>query len=200
MLTANTIGASRILGERTNRARPTVSVVLSFYNEAEVLRELIDRLRAVFRRQLEVDKVSGYELVFVNDASTDSSREILLQAAPEHDDIRILNMSRNFGVTPCVLAGMEHSTGDVVIYMDADLQDPPEVIPELLDVWRGRTDVDIVHTVRRSRAGESQMKLALTRLGYWILGKVSNVNIRPQAGDFKLLSRRAVDRLVLLKE
>jgi dolichol-phosphate mannosyltransferase len=183
-----------------DRRGASVSVVLSFYNEAEVLCPLIQRLRAVLQHERLLGTISRYELIFVNDASTDSSLEVLLLEAKGHNDIRVLNMSRNFGVTPCVLAGMEHSTGDVVIYMDADLQDPPETIPEMLDAWRNRPDVDVVHTVRRSRAGESTGKRWLTRLGYWLLRRASNVDIRAEAGDFKLLSRRAVEHLVLLKE
>lgn len=182
------------------RRCPSVSVVLSFYNEQEVLPELISRLRSVLGAQQRAGLIAGYELIFVNDASTDRSLEILLAEASGRDDIRILNMSRNFGVSPCVLAGMQHSSGDAVVYMDADLQDPPEVIPEMLRAWREQPHIEVVHTVRRSRAGESRFKLAVTRCGYWLLRHLANVHIRIEAGDFKLLSRRAVEHLVALRE
>lgn len=177
-----------------------ISVVLSFWNEEDVLPELIRRLRATFAGLLEAGEIGGYELIFVNDASTDRSEWILREAAREQDDVKVLNMSRNFGVSPCVLAGMLHARGDAVIYMDADLQDPPELIPELVRVWKSEPDVDVVHTVRKSRAGETRLKLAITRLGYAILRSVSTIDLPLEAGDFKLLSRRAVDLVVQFRE
>ncbi len=175
-----------------------VSIVLSFFNEEDVLEELVDRLRNVFRDVLK-SNISDYELIFVNDASTDRSKGILMNLSKGNEDIKIINMSRNFGVSPCVLAGMEFSSGDAVIYMDADLQDPPELIPEMVKTWL-QEEADVVHTKRLSRAGESKFKLWLTKIGYLILNKVSNINIEPEVGDFKLLSRRAVNELVRLKE
>lgn len=174
-----------------------VSVVLSFFNEEEVLEELVNRLRAVFSKDLK-DIVGGYELVFINDASTDRSLEILLNLAKNNEDIKIVNMSRTFGVSPCVLAGMAYAFGDAVVYMDADLQDPPEVLPEMVKLWL--TGIDVVHTKRRSRAGESNLKIWITKLGYLILNRTSEIPIEPQVGDFKLLSRRVVNELVRLKE
>ncbi len=180
--------------------QPTLSVVLSFFNEAEVLPELIARLRAVLGRLVEDSQLSSYELVFVNDASTDGSEDVIVAATEGHDDIRLITMSRNFGVSPCVLAGMQHTVGDLVIYMDADLQDPPELIPELLQAWREGGDVDVVNTVRIERAGESREKLLLTRLAYRLLRRTTNINFLVEAGDFKLLSRRVVEHLIEMKE
>lgn len=180
--------------------RAIVSVVFSFWNEEEVLEELLRRVRAVFDQLIIGGEIGGYELIFVNDASTDRSEAILQREMQAHDDIRLINMSRNFGVSPCVLAGMLHAQGDAVIYMDADLQDPPELIPQLVRLWQSRPDVDVVHTVRRSRAGESRLKLAITRLGYWILRAVSTIDLPLEAGDFKLLSRRAVNLVTQFRE
>jgi len=177
---------------------PKLSVVLSFFNEQEVLPELIQRLRKVLSKECEEKNLSGYELIFVNDASTDHSKEMLLAAAEEYADIKIITMSRNFGVSPCVLAGIEYSSGEAVIYMDADLQDPPEVIPELIKSWENGADV--VHTIRLSRAGESLIKLWITKLGYNILKYISSIDLIVNAGDFKLLSRRAVNEVIQLKE
>ncbi len=181
-------------------ARATVSVVFSFWNEAEVLPELIRRLRSVFDLLLASDQIADYELLFVNDASTDDSELILRRAAEQRADIRIINMSRNFGVSPCVMAGLYYARGDAVIYMDADLQDPPEVIPELIARWKSDPDVDVVHTVRRSRRGETAIKRLITALGYTALRAVSSIDLPREAGDFKLLSRRVVDLLVALPE
>jgi len=168
-------------------------VVLSFRNEQEVLPELIARLREVMG-SLSLD----YELVFVNDASTDGSLPLLMEEAAHDPHIRIVNMSRRFGVSECVLAGMRYARGDAVIYMDADLQDPPEVIPDLIRRWR--EGAEVVHTVRTARRGESELKLALTRAAYRLIGRVSDIPLAVEAGDFKLLSRRVVDELLRLPE
>ena len=140
---------------------PSLSIVYSFANEEDVLPEAIGRVRAVLDDECARGRISRYELVFVNDASRDRSLEILKEAARGHDDIRIINMARNFGVSPCALAGMEYSSGDLVVYMDIDLQDPPEVIHDMLQAQQ-ETGADVVHTIRRSRAGESRLKLAIT--------------------------------------
>lgn len=178
----------------------SLSVVLSFRNEADVLPELVKRLRNVLSTECSKGHIDNYELIFVNDLSTDRSEEILLETAKEHNDIRIVNMSRNFGVSPCVLAGMTYSSGDAVVYMDADLQDPPEVIPQLIQEWQKGDYVDVVHTIRLSRDGESRLKLWLTKLGYKILRNVSSVELQIDSGDFKLLSRRAVNHLIRFRE
>ena len=176
-----------------------ISVVLSFWNEEEVLPELIRRLRTAFASLIHEGEIGGYELIFVNDASTDRSEWILRGAARE-GDVKLINMSRNFGVSPCVLAGMLHAQGDAVIYMDADLQDPPELIPQLVRAWKDEPEVDVVHTVRKSRAGETRIKLAITRLGYAVLRTVSTIDLPLEAGDFKLLSRRAVNLVTQFRE
>jgi glycosyltransferase involved in cell wall biosynthesis len=181
-------------------AVPGVSLVLSFRNEEACLPELIARLRKVLGDERKAGRIRGHELIFVNDASTDASETVLRAHAVGNDDIRIINMSRNFGVSPCVLAGMERSSGDLVIYMDADLQDPPELIPELVRAWKSEPDVGVVHTVRTNRAGESRLKLAITHLGYRILYLSSSIKLPMQAGDFKLASREVVDHLVAMKE
>lgn len=176
-----------------------ISVVFSFFNEEDVLEELVSRVRTALAKELS-GRIRGYEMIFVNDRSTDGSLAILQQLAEGNDDIKIINMSRNFGISPCVFAGFEHSSGDAVIYMDSDLQDPPELIPQMLDLWLKNPEMDVIHTRRASRAGESKIKLFMTKIGYSILHKVSHIAIQPEVGDFKLLSRRAVNQLVRFKE
>src|SRR5438132_922345 len=146
-----------------------LSVVLSFRNEADVIPELVRRLRTALGGELARGALAGWELIFVNDASTDASEALLHEAARGHDDIRVLTMSRPFGVAPCVMAGLEHARGDLVVYMDADLQDPPEVIPAMLDALDARPGIDVVHTVRTAREGEAWGKLFITGIGYRIL-------------------------------
>jgi dolichol-phosphate mannosyltransferase len=173
--------------------RPRVSVVFSFRNEAENIPTMIGRVEKVFAA-LNAD----YELIYVNDASTDGSLSILLGQRERNPRVKIVNMSRRFGVAEGVLAGMRTARGDVVVYMDADLQDPPEVIPSLIERWRAGADV--VHTVRTHRRGESAMKMAATRLAYRIIQLGSSIELPVDAGDFKLLSRAAVDHLLQVRE
>lgn len=173
--------------------QPLVSVVLSFRNEDEVLSELIRRLQNSLR-----PLPTRYELIFVNDASIDNSLEILLKARETDPGIKILNMSRRWGVSECTLAGIANSSGDAVIMMDADLQDPPELLPELIAKWQ--QGADVVNTVRRSRSGESAVKMLITRCAYRLIRIISTVDLPVDAGDFKLLSRRAADQLVKLQQ
>ncbi len=170
-----------------------LSVVFSFRNEEEVLDELIRRLHAAL-------KPTGleYEFVFVNDCSTDRSLEILLAHAEEDKAIRIVNMSARFGVNPCFLAGMEHARGDAIVTLDTDLQDPPEVIPELVEKWRDGADV--VYTTRSAREGEAAIQLWLTKVAYRVVNRLSDTELPVDSGMFKLMSRRVVDRLLSMKE
>jgi glycosyltransferase involved in cell wall biosynthesis len=173
--------------------RPLISVVLSFRNEADNIPTLIARLDTMFRGE-NVD----YEILFVNDASTDRSLALLLAERERNARVKIVNMSRRFGVAEGVLAGMAVSRGDAVVYMDADLQDPPEVIPRMLERWR--QGADVVHTVRTRRHGEHPLKMAATRLAYRLIQFGSSIELPVDAGDFKLLSRAAVDYLLRLRE
>ncbi|MBM4133451.1 MAG: glycosyltransferase family 2 protein [Nitrospira sp.] len=182
-----------------NRASASVSVVLSFYNEQAVLPELLSRLRMVFASLMERGQVRFYELVFVNDNSTDAS-EAYLRSELGRGDIVLVSMSRNFGVSECVMAGMAHAGGDAVIYMDADLQDPPEVIPRLVEAWMADPEVEVVYTTRTSRQGESRVKMFVTKIGYRFINAISDIELQVDSGDFKLLSRRAVECLLQLKE
>jgi polyisoprenyl-phosphate glycosyltransferase len=174
-------------------AASRVSVVLSFRNERENIPTLIRRLDAMFSTQS-----VEYEVVFVNDASTDGSLEVLLAERERNSRVKIINMSRRFGVAECMRAGMAAAAGDAVVYMDADLQDPPEVIPQLLERWRA--GADIVHTVRTRRHGESALKMRLTRLAYRVIQAGSSIELPIDAGDFKLLSRAAVHQLLAMRE
>ncbi len=171
----------------------SLSVVLSFRNEEENLSELIHRLHKSIQ-PLELD----YEFVFVNDASTDGSLELLTAKSKEDCHVKIINMSRRFGGGECVLAGMNYSQGDVVVIMDTDLQDPPEVIPQLVEKWR--EGAEVVYTTRLSRDGENAFKMWLTKLAYRILRRVSDVDLPVDSGDFKLMSRRVVSELVKMNE
>ena len=166
--------------------RDLVSVVLSFRNEEENLPELIRRLRDVFAH-IDVD----YELVFINDDSDDSSLDILLEHAKNDSRIKIVNMSRRWGSYPCIVAGFRYTKGDAVIYMDSDLQDPPELIAKMIEKWHN--GADLVNTVRTKRLGENRFKMWLTRIAYKTINFFADFEIPENSGDFKLLSRQIVD-------
>jgi len=170
-----------------------ISIVFSFRNEEQVLPELINRITTVLKSiNLE------YELIFVNDDSTDNSLNVLLQHRQTNQSIKIINMSRRFGIHPCVLAGMRQAKGDAVIYMDADLQDPPELIPQLIEKWQ--SGADVVNTVRTKRLGENFLKMWITKLAYGFLNSVSNIEVPMNMGEYKLLSRRVIDEIIQLDE
>jgi glycosyltransferase involved in cell wall biosynthesis len=181
-------------------ALPVLSIVFSFRNEEEVIPSLLQRCRAVCSKLIQEARLGAYELIFVDDDSVDHSLSLLKKEADAHGDIRVVVMSRRFGTSVCVLAGMEHAVGDWVVYMDADLQDPPELIPSLIEIVEKDPAVQIVHTKRLSRDGETWVKLAVTRLGYRILHFLTNSQLPIECGDFKLLSRRAVTEVLKFKE
>ena len=170
-----------------------IDIVFSFRNEEKNLKELISRVDTAFKK-IENYK---YELIFVNDDSNDNSEKIL-EELQESYMIKIINMSRTFGVGPCVLAGFKHSSGDCVVYLDSDLQDPPEVIPKLLTEFEKGHDV--VHTVREKRLGESGIKLFFTKLAYKTINRLSEIDLPIEAGDFKLISKRVLQKILSQKE
>lgn len=170
-----------------------LSLVFSFRNEEAVIPELIRRVQATLD-ELDIDS----EIIFVNDDSTDGSLRLLEERRTRDPRIKIISMSRRFGLTPCIIAGYRHAKGDAVIYMDADLQDPPELIPELLEEWR--KGAEVVHTTRTVRRGENPLKMLLTKLAYRTINVVADIDIPQNTGDFKLLSRRALNELLKLDE
>jgi glycosyltransferase involved in cell wall biosynthesis len=173
-----------------------LSIVVSFKNEAANLLQLTERIHKSMKPLADI----AYEIIFVDDQSTDDSAEIIKKLmGKSKGEIVLVTMSRNFGVSECVLAGLEVSRGEIVIYMDADLQDPPELIPDLISKYR-ETGSEIVHSVRTKRKGESWVKLRITSLGYSYLEKMYKVSIPREAGDYKLLTRRVVNLLLEFKE
>jgi polyisoprenyl-phosphate glycosyltransferase len=170
-----------------------VSVVLSFRNEEAVIPEVIRRLTIALN---ECD--ADYEMIFVNDDSSDRSLEILREHAASDRHIRVVTMSRRFGVGECLIAGLERARGDAIVYLDCDLQDPPELIPKLVDEWR--KGADVVYTVRARRLNESRLKLFVTRIAYQVIRTLSEVPLAVDAGDFRLLSRQVVRQVLRLRE
>jgi polyisoprenyl-phosphate glycosyltransferase len=170
-----------------------LSFVFSFRNEQDNIAELLRRTEQAVRS---IDGLE-YECIFVNDDSTDRSLELLMSLRDRYP-ITVVNMSRRFGVTPCVLAGLAQARGEAVVYMDADLQDPPELVPELFKKFQ--SGADVVHTVRTHREGEGALKMWATRRAYRLINRFSDINLLENAGDFKLLSARAAREILQLRE
>jgi glycosyltransferase involved in cell wall biosynthesis len=173
---------------------PLISIVVPFYNESEMIDRLLEKLEEIIRFN------SGYrwELILVDDGSTDDSVERLDRARPRFSaDMRLIRFSRNFGHQPALIAGLEKTTGDAVIVLDADLQDPPELITQFLQKWR--EGYEVVYGVRNRRDGAG-----LKRLSYWVFYRIfqqlAEVQVPLDAGDFGLISRRVVDVIKIMRE
>lgn len=170
-----------------------LSVVVPAYNEEEVLPEFHSRLGAV------LDSIGGNaQIVYVNDGSTDRTVEVALSLRQQDARVVLVDLSRNFGKEIAMTAGLDHAEGDAVIVIDADLQDPPELIPELLKHYHD--GYDVVYAQRVSRAGEGALKKTTAYLFYRLIQAATRVKIPADTGDFRLLSRRAVDALKTLRE
>ena len=170
-----------------------LSIVFSFRNEEGNIKPLVKRISTT------MEKIQNwkYELIFVNDDSTDKSEQILLELQKNYP-IKLINMSRNFGIDPCVLAGFRNSSGDAIIYLHTDQQDPPELIPDLIK--KHEEGNEIVHTVRTKRKGEGKFRMFLTKIAYKIINSLSDINLPVQAGDYKLISKKALQEILKQKE
>jgi glycosyltransferase involved in cell wall biosynthesis len=166
-----------------------ISIVFSFKNEEKNLTELVTRTAKVFSDL----NSHNYELIFVNDNSDDDSEETLIKLQQDYP-ITIINTSRTFGRDPCILAGFEYAKGDAVVYIDSDLQDPPELIKKLIAEYEKGSDV--VHTIRTKRLGETRIRLFMTYLGYKLINLFSDIPLPINSGDFKLISRLALNKIL----
>jgi len=170
-----------------------LSIVVPVYNERTMLPVFLDRVLPI----LDALPVNT-QLVFVDDGSEDESANYLATILATRENMRLVKLSRNFGKEAALTAGLEHATGDAVIVIDADLQDPPELIPQMLQAWQSGPDVVLMQ--RRSRQSESLLKRLSAYLFYRLLNQTSRTNIPVDTGDFRLMSRRAVDALMSLSE
>ncbi|MEY2931006.1 MAG: hypothetical protein RL033_1755 [Pseudomonadota bacterium] len=172
-----------------------VSLVLPVFNEEKVLPELLRRLGLLLG---EMDGAGRWEVIFVNDGSADHTRQLLEQACQTEKRLRLVNLSRNFGHQIAITAGVDLAEGEAVVILDADLQDPPELIGEMLQ--RYSEGYDVVYAVRRRRQGEGWFKRASAAVFYRALKRVVGVEIPTDTGDFRLMSRRTVLALRGLRE
>jgi polyisoprenyl-phosphate glycosyltransferase len=175
----------------TDRRLRLLSVVAPMLNEEELAEAFYSRVCGALGDL-------PFELIVVDDGSSDSTPEILERLASNDPRLRVVTLSRPFGHQTALTAGLDHATGDAVVMIDADLQDPPEVIPELLDRWR--TGTDVVYAVRNTREGESTFKLVTAKWFYRLISKVSSIELQQNSGDFRLMDRRALQALLSMRE
>lgn len=169
------------------------SVIIPMYNEQEVIKESYRRLDGVMRPLDE-----EYELIFVNDGSRDKTMEIMLEIAKNDKHVKIVDFARNFGHQTAVTAGMKYSSGDAVVIIDADLQDPPELIPGMLEKWK--EGYEVVYGKRLKREGETKFKLFTAKAFYKVINSLSGNMIPMDTGDFRLIDRAVVDAMNAMPE
>ncbi len=173
--------------------KPLYSIVVPIYNEQDVIPELCRRIKAV------MDELGEpWELILVDDGSTDQSTDIIAQEHTADPRVKGLSFSRNFGFQEAVTAGLAHSQGKAVVLSDADLQDPPEVIPEMVEKWR--SGYDVVYGIRTMREGETWFKRLTAMAFYRIIHRITSVDIPLDTGDFRLMDRQVVDSILRMPE
>lgn len=171
-----------------------ITIIVPAYNEEESLPFLYERLTKL----IESIKNYEFEVLFINDGSKDKTLELIKEIRQKDERYCYVNLSRNFGKEIAMMAGLDYAKGDAVIFIDADLQDPPELIPELIKYWE--EGYDDVYAKRKSRDGETFLKKFTSKMYYKILQKLSRVEIQKDTGDFRLLDRRCVNALKKLRE
>ena len=170
-----------------------ISLIIPCYNEEQNVHELFSRIKSVFR-----DMNDSYEIIFVDDGSTDNTVNRLAALSEEEDHIKIIELSRNFGHQSALCAGLDYAVGDAVITMDADLQHPPELIPLMIKQWK--QGHDIVYTVRTDPPDISFKKKYSAKIYYKLINLLANINIPQNTADFRLLDKRIVQQIKSLKE
>ncbi len=171
-----------------------ISLVVPMYYEEKVVEECYKRLTEVLSKIEKYD----YEIIFINDGSKDKTLELLEEIAKKDENVKILSFARNFGHQSAVTAGLKYVSGDVIVIIDADLQDPPELIPDMLKYWEEGNQV--IYGKRKSREGESAFKLFTAKMFYKTLNAMSDVEIPKDTGDFRLVDREVVDVINSLPE
>ena len=179
------------MSQPSSRNLRLLSVVAPVYNEEELVEAFVRRACAAVADY-------AFELVLVNDGSSDATPQLLDRIAERDPRVRVVHLSRNFGHQAALTAGLEHAVGDVVAMIDADLQDPPELIPTMVARWEEGSDV--VYAVRKQREGETAFKLATASWFYKLFDRLAQVDLEPNSGDFRLLDRRALDALLTMTE
>jgi len=181
------------MGRVKKMANPTYSVVVPAFNEQEVIKETYARLTRVMTGMGE-----SYELIFVNDGSKDQTAQIIAEFCENDSSVRLINFTRNFGHMPAISAGMEHARGQAIFVIDADLQDPPEVFPEMAAKWK--EGYHVIYGKRIKRKGETVFKRMTAKIFYRFLRKMTSVDLPPDTGEFRLIDRKVCDAVNKLPE
>lgn len=171
-----------------------ISIIIPAYNEEESLPILYERMVKLMDNMKDYE----FEILFVNDGSKDKTMQIIKEMREKDKRINYVDFSRNFGKEIAMIAGLDYATGDSVVFMDADLQDPPELIPELVKYWE--EGYDDVYAKRKNRKGETFLKKFTSKMYYRVLQSLTNVEIQKDTGDFRLLDRRCVNALKKMRE
>lgn len=171
-----------------------LAVIVPCYNEEAVIGESYRRTKAVLERL-----PNPTEIIYINDGSEDGTRDLLNQIAANDPDVRVIHFSRNFGHQPAVTAGINHCDADLAVIIDADMQDPPELIPDLLALY-AKENANVVYCVRKSREGESFFKLFTSKMFYRVLNYMSEVHFPLDTGDFRLIDRKVMNEFNRFKE
>jgi glycosyltransferase involved in cell wall biosynthesis len=185
------MGTVELNGDTGDRVLSLLSVVAPVYNEEALIDDFYARVCSAL-------DATEFELVLVDDGSSDGTTAAIERLSATDPRVRAIFLSRNFGHQTALTAGLDHARGDAVVMLDADLQDPPELIPEMLDKWRAGCDV--VYAVREQRDGESRFKLATARWFYSLFDRLAQVELQHNSGDFRLLDRRPLDALLSMRE
>jgi dolichol-phosphate mannosyltransferase len=175
------------------RTKSSISVVVPVYKEEGNIDEFIQRMVPLLS-----NLTPRFEIVFALDPSPDRTQDKVLAARAKDERIKLITFSRRFGQPMATLAGLEYARGDAVVVMDVDLQDPPELVTEMVRKWR--EGFDVVYAQRRTREGETWLKKVVSAIGYKVINRVADVEIPPNTGDFRLMSRRVVNEITRLKE
>ena len=174
-----------------HREPELLSVVAPMYEEEATVDPFTERVATALQG-------FNYELILVNDGSKDGTRDAMARAAARDPRVKVVSLARNFGHQPALTAGLEHARGDVVVMLDGDLQDPPEVIPEMVERWK--EGVDVVYAVREQRLGETLFKRVTARGFYTVFRRLTGLDLAVESGDFRLMDRRALDALLAMPE
>ena len=173
--------------------KPFLSIVVPVYKEEKNVPEFLARMRPI------LEKINpSYEIIFALDPSPDRTEQVILEGREKDPRIKLLQFSRRVGQPMATLAGLQHSQGEAVVVIDVDLQDPPELISDMVKKWK--EGADVVYAQRRSREGETLIKRIVAFLGYRLIKRIAEVEIPPNTGDYRLMSRRVVKHVVSLKE
>ena len=176
------------------KQKKMITILVPAYNEEEVLNMLYERLKTIMDQNTKYD----FEILLVNDGSKDSTFKIMQELRKKDKRVCYLNLSRNFGKETAMIAGLDYCNGDAVVIIDADLQDPPELIPEMIKYWE--EGYDDVYAKRKSRKGESWLKKYTSKMYYKVLQSFTKIEIQKDTGDFRLLDRRCIEALKSIRE